>query len=142
MNATELQQLVADARDIVAARRVYGDPYEKNGLTVIPAASVRGGAGGGAGQHGEEEAGSGGGFGLAARPVGAWIVEGEEATRKPAVDVNRIVLGGQIVTLAAILVGGRVLSARAVERRPRRRRSRGGFRARQLVRASRRRPGR
>jgi uncharacterized spore protein YtfJ len=110
MNATELQQLVVDARDLVTARRVYGEPYEKNGLTVIPAASVRGGGGGGSGQHGDEEAGGGGGFGLAARPVGAWIVDGDNAMWKPAVDVNRIVLGGQIVALAAILVAGRLLA--------------------------------
>jgi hypothetical protein len=28
-------------------RRVYGDPYERNGVTLIPAAQVAGGAGGG-----------------------------------------------------------------------------------------------
>jgi uncharacterized spore protein YtfJ len=109
MNTSELQQVISDARDIVTARRVYGDPYEKNGLTVIPAASVRGGAGGGTGQHGDEDSGGGGGFGVLARPVGAWVIRGDEAKWEPAVDVTRIVLGGQIVALTALLVVGRVL---------------------------------
>ena len=42
----ELQELISGARDAVSVKRVYGDPYEKNGLTVIPAATVRGGGGG------------------------------------------------------------------------------------------------
>jgi hypothetical protein len=51
-----------------------------------------------------------------ARPAGAWIIAGDDATWKPAVDVNRIVLGGQIVALAAIAVAGRVLLSRAKQR--------------------------
>ena len=46
----ELQELISGARDAVSVKRVYGEPYEKNGLTVIPAATVRGGGGGGMGE--------------------------------------------------------------------------------------------
>jgi uncharacterized spore protein YtfJ len=112
MNASELQQMISDARDTLTARRVYGEPYEKNGLTVIPAAAVRGGGGGGGGQHGTEDSGGGGGFGMLARPVGAWVIRGDEAKWEPAVDVTRIVLGGQLVALAALLVVARVLNRR------------------------------
>jgi uncharacterized spore protein YtfJ len=105
----EIQELISQARDAVSARRVYGDPYEKDGLTVIPAAAVRGGGGGGLGEHDGEETGRGGGFGLTARPSGAWVIEEGHAGWKPAIDVNRIVLGGQIVALAAIIVTGRIL---------------------------------
>lgn len=59
------------------------------------------------------ESGGGGGFGLTARPTGAWIVEDGEVAWKPAIDVNRVVLGGQIVALTAILVIGRILLARS-----------------------------
>ena len=90
---------------------MYGEPYEAGGVTVIPAASVRGGGGGGAGQSGEKESGKGGGFGVVARPSGAWIIDHGNVTWKPVVDVNRIVLGGQAVALVAILVAGRVLYA-------------------------------
>ena len=120
MEATAFDDVIQGVRDLVTVKRVYGEPYEKNGLTVIPAASVRGGGGGGEGRgKGDDESGSGGGFGVIARPSGAWIVQGDEVTWKPAVDVNRIVLGGQIVGLVAILVAGRVLLALAGHERRR-----------------------
>ena len=114
----DVQELISGVRDTISVRRVYGDPYEKNGLTVIPAATVRGGAGGGVGEHGDEETGKGGGFGVNARPSGAWIIANDTVTWKPAVDVNRIVLGGQMVALAAILVTGRILATHARRRHP------------------------
>ena len=52
-----------------------------------------------------------------ARPSGAWILEDGHATWKPAVDVNRIVLGGQAIALAAIFVTGRILLAHTRRRR-------------------------
>lgn|SRR5512146_664731 len=120
MRSNELQELISGARDAVTGRRVYGEPYEKNGLTVIPAAIIRGGAGAGAGQQGDEDAGgAGGGFGIVARPVGAWVIRGDRATWKPAIDVNRIVLGGQIVALASVFTLGRVLATRRRHRVPR-----------------------
>jgi hypothetical protein len=44
----EVQEVLAQARDAMSVKRVFGEPYEKNGVTVIPAARVQGGAGGGA----------------------------------------------------------------------------------------------
>jgi len=114
----EVQELVSGVRDAMTVKRVYGDPYEKDGLTFIPAASLRGGAGGGVGEKDGKETGHGGGYGVQARPSGAWVIEGETVTWKPAVDVNRIVLGGQLVALAAILVTGRILATHARRRSP------------------------
>ena len=112
-------EILSTAREGLTARPVYGEPYEKNGVTVIPAASVRGGGGGGGGKgHGDGGDGAGGGFGLAARPVGAWIVRGEDVTWKPAVDVGRIMVGWQLVALAFVLVGGAVARAHARRRTP------------------------
>jgi hypothetical protein len=119
MQAPEFKELIGSVRDIITVKRVYGDPYEKNGLTVIPAASVRGGMGGGEGRRGDEETGGGGGVGMTARPSGAWVIRDGDAEWKPAVDVNRIVLGGQVLGLAAILVAGRILGARARRERQR-----------------------
>jgi len=45
---------------------------------------------------------------MVARPSGAWIVENGEVTWKPAIDVNRIVLGGQIIAMTAIIFAGRI----------------------------------
>jgi uncharacterized spore protein YtfJ len=113
----QVEELISSARDVVSVKRVYGEPYEKNGLTVIPAATVRGGGGGGSGESEGGEPQGGGGFGMVARPSGAWIIEDGDATWKPAIDVNRIVLGGQIIAMTAIIVSGRVLYARSHRRR-------------------------
>jgi hypothetical protein len=113
----EVQELISGARDAVSVKRVYGDPYEKNGLTVIPAATVRGGGGGGVGDKEGGETGAGAGFGLTAHPAGAWIIEDGHVNWKPAIDVNRVVLGGQAIALTAILITGRILLAHS-RRRP------------------------
>ncbi len=95
MNALDTIQ---QTRDALTARRVYGEPYQEEGLTVIPAAAVMGGGGGG----GPDGAG-GAGFGLSARPVGAWVIKDGDAHWRPALDLNRVILVGQIVAIVALL---------------------------------------
>jgi hypothetical protein len=46
------------------------------------------------------------------RPVGVYIVANGNTTWSPAVDITRIVLGGQLVALAAIFMLGRALRQR------------------------------
>lgn len=82
----------------MTARRVFGDPIEVGGVTVIPVARVGGGGGGGSSPNDQ----GGVGFGLNARPAGVYVVRDGTAVWRPAVDVNRIVLGGQLVAIAAI----------------------------------------
>ena len=43
-------ELMTQARDALTVKRVFGEPYERDGVTLIPAAVVRGGAGGGQGE--------------------------------------------------------------------------------------------
>jgi uncharacterized spore protein YtfJ len=94
-------------------RRVFGEPLERNGVTVIPAAFVWGGAGGGGGEEaGGAGRGEGSGFGLSARPVGAYVIKGEVVQWQPAVDVTRIVLGSQLVAVVALLTVRAVARAR------------------------------
>ena len=102
-------ELMQQARDALTVTRVFGEPYERDGVTVIPAASIRGGAGGGRGEGptpdgGGTGSGSGGGFGLTAKPDGVYVIEGTKVRWQPAVDVNRIILGGQIVAIVMLLV--------------------------------------
>jgi uncharacterized spore protein YtfJ len=114
----EVQEVLAQARDAMTVKRVFGEPYEKNGVTVIPAARVQGGGGGGGGEGPEGQGrGSGSGFGLSARPVGAYLIRGDEVTWRPAVDLNRIVLGGQIVAIVALLMIRTIVKARAKAQR-------------------------
>jgi uncharacterized spore protein YtfJ len=100
----EVQDVIAQARDTLTVKRVFGEPYEKDGVTIIPAARVQGGAGGGTGEDPNGQGrGSGSGFGVTARPVGAFIVRDGDLSWRPAVDVNRIILGGQVVLVVALL---------------------------------------
>lgn len=89
---------------------VFGEPQTSDGVTVIPAAVVRGGGGGGGGTQrvagtdadGETAVGEGegGGFGLSARPAGALIIDGHEVRWKMPLDLTRIIIGGQLVVVA------------------------------------------
>jgi uncharacterized spore protein YtfJ len=103
--------------DVMTVKKVFGDAYEVNGVTVVPVAAIRGGGGGGGGederQNGLRGLGAGAGFGVVARPVGVFVIEGQAVTWQPAVDVTRIVLGGQLVALAALWVFRRVFSVRS-----------------------------
>jgi uncharacterized spore protein YtfJ len=85
-------------------KRVYGEAYERNGVMVIPAAAISGGGGGGTGDQEDGGTGSGGGFGLRARPVGVFVVREDQVSWEPAVDLSRVILGGQLIALAALFV--------------------------------------
>jgi uncharacterized spore protein YtfJ len=95
----DVQTLLNQARDALTVKRVFGEPIERDGVTVIPVANVAGGAGGG----GESGSGSGGGFGLRATPAGVYVIKDGKVDWQPAVDVNRAILGGQIVAIVLFL---------------------------------------
>ncbi|HEY3606784.1 MAG TPA: hypothetical protein VGL06_04755 [Pseudonocardiaceae bacterium] len=87
-------ELLTTIRETLTARRVFGEPIERDGVVVIPAAVVYGGGGGGVGVP----QGDGGGFGLLARPTGAFVVKDGTARWVPALDVNRLgVVAGMVV---------------------------------------------
>ncbi|HJT99789.1 MAG TPA: spore germination protein GerW family protein [Actinomycetes bacterium] len=110
----EVQDVIAQARDTITVKRVFGEPYEKDGVTVIPAARVQGGAGGGSGEDPTSQGrGSGSGFGVTARPVGAFIIRDGDLNWRPAVDVNRIILGGQVVVVVALLTIRAIVKSRS-----------------------------
>jgi uncharacterized spore protein YtfJ len=109
----ELPEVIAQGRDTLTVKRVYGDPYEQDGTTLIPAAKVQGGVGGGIGEAPQGQgSGSGGGFAVNARPVGAYVLRGGEVSWQPAMDLNRVILGGQIVAVIFLLVLRSILKAR------------------------------
>jgi uncharacterized spore protein YtfJ len=113
----EVNDVMTQARDAITVKRVFGDPYEKNGVTVIPVAKVQGGAGGGDGEGPDGTSkGSGSGFGVNARPVGAFLIKGDELSWRPAVDLNKVILGGQVVAIVALLTVRAIFRARAASR--------------------------
>ena len=114
----DVQDVIAQAKDTLTVKRVFGEPYEKDGVTVIPAARVQGGAGGGSGEDPDSQGrGSGSGFGVTARPVGAFIIRDGDLSWRPAVDVNRIILGGQVVVVVALLTVRAIVKARSRSKR-------------------------
>jgi uncharacterized spore protein YtfJ len=109
--ATSALAFIERARDVLTVRRVFGEPIQQGGVTVIPAAHVRGGGGGGGGQGPNGEGGSGGGFGVAASPAGVYVVKNGTVRWEPAFDLNRTVLVGQIVGIVALLTLRSVVKA-------------------------------
>jgi uncharacterized spore protein YtfJ len=110
-----LDELVATAKDTLTVSRVYGEPIERDGVTVVPVASVAGGAGGGGGHDAEGQEGEGGGFGVAARPAGMYVIADGDVRWRPAIDVNRLAVCA--VVLAGIVAVARRSSLRAARRR-------------------------
>ena len=103
----------------MTVKRVFGDPYEKDGVTVIPVANVMGGAGAGGGtavgakiesasgkaaKDGAGDSGYGMGYGLRATPAGVYVIKGGEVEWNPALDTNRLTLQRAGVAILALLV--------------------------------------
>jgi len=122
----KVEELMEQARDTITVKRVFGEPYVRNGTTIIPVASVMGGAGGGEGggpmplPGAEGEAGAaapgmatgmGAGFGVRATPAGAYVIHGDEVTWQPAVDVTRIEVMNRALAIVGLLVVGSILRA-------------------------------
>ena len=91
--------LVERMQEKFRAQIVYGDPIEKDGTVLLPAAWVAGGGGGGSGEQPDSQ-GEGGGFGLVARPSGSWVVTTEGARWVPAVDLTTIVLASSVLLMS------------------------------------------
>ena len=136
-DARRTRDILKQAQEAMSVRRVYGKPVEHDGVVVIPAASLIGGGGGGSGDAGAAHAeeldvdghapgadvgdvapatGSGGGYGLIARPVGAYVLRDGEAHWRPSFDVNRFVFWGNMVAIAYFFVLWRIERARSQKR--------------------------
>lgn len=108
----DVDELLAKANDSISVSRVYGEPIESGGALIIPAARVAGGAGGGTGTDESGSQGTGGGHGVMARPAGAWVIRDGDLKWQPAVDLNKIVLGMQVVAAIALLAWRSVARSR------------------------------
>ncbi len=110
---TELLDRIGKAEEAFTVRRVFGEPFESDGVTVIPTARVQGAVGGGGGEApGGEGSGTGTGFAMNTKPFGVFVIKDGEVTWQPAIDVNRAILGGQLFAITALLVLRSVIKAR------------------------------
>ncbi len=120
----EPTEILKQAADTLTVRRVFGEPIERDGVLVVPVARVRGGAGAGSGEAGNAQpegegrgpTGGGGGWGAEARGVGVFVISGGDVRWVPALDVNRVILGGQITAVIALLVIRSIIKARRSRR--------------------------
>jgi uncharacterized spore protein YtfJ len=106
-----VMDVVNEAKGAMRASEVFGTPYEKEGITVIPAARIAGGAGGGGDQQDPQAGGVG--FGVSSRPIGAFVIKDRNVRWEPAVDINRVILMGQVVAIVALLTVRAIVKARA-----------------------------
>ena len=108
----DVQDITSQARDALTVKRVFGEPYEKDGLTIIPAARVQGAVGAGGGEDPQTQGKGSGGWLRHDRPPGrAFIIRNGELTWRPAIDATRIAIGGQVVAIVALLAARAIFKA-------------------------------
>ncbi len=107
----ELDDMLTRAGSHFAISRVFGEPIEHDGVTLIPVAVIMGGGGGGS-----DSRGSGGGFGGVVRGIGAYTVQDGKVGYKPAIDVFALGLVAVITAWTAARAVNRRSSKRAAKR--------------------------
>lgn len=100
------------AGDALHVRRAFGEPVRHGDVTIVPVAAVMGGSGagwgtgeavGGPGGHDNTGSGGGGGFGVRVRPLGVYVVRGDQVRWEPALDLARVIAGAQAVAAVVAL---------------------------------------
>jgi uncharacterized spore protein YtfJ len=107
--ATEFISSIAEKLGAATrAATIFGDPVERDGITVIPVARARWGFGGGAGSRKDED-GAGGGGGAQVTPVGFIELKNGAAEFRPirTISLPWMIAGG----LATLLLLRRILRA-------------------------------
>jgi uncharacterized spore protein YtfJ len=109
----DVQQLLSKVTDNLTVGRVFGEPIQHGDILIVPVARIRGGAGGGSGTGATTDvSNSGGGGGIDAKPAGVFVIKNGSVTWQPALDVTRIVIGGQVITVILALVVRSILRRR------------------------------
>ena len=111
----DVQQLLSKVTDNLTVGRVFGEPIQHGDILIVPVARIRGGAGGGSGTGAgatNDVSNSGGGGGFDAKPAGVFVLKGGSVSWQPALDVTRIVIGGQVVAVVLALVVRSILRRR------------------------------
>ena len=99
-----LDEVLGKVGQNVSVQRVFGEPIERDGVTVVPVAVVAGGGGGGGGTAPDGSDGSGGGLGLWSRGIGVYEICDGRVRFVPAFDVVALILAGTITLRMLIKV--------------------------------------
>lgn len=106
---TVSEKILQGLEPYYGVQRVFGEPIEKDGLTVLPVAKIRGGGGGGGGGGTSDESGSGsgegGGFGISSEPAGVYVITSDGVEWQPAIDKNKMIVAGTLVSIALFFFG-------------------------------------
>ena len=106
----DIEAVMKEAHEMLGAGKVFGEPVERNGVTVIPLAKISGGAGGGDDET--SEGGGGAGFGVHARPAGALVIDAEGSVSwEVPFDRNKVIMGAQAMVIAVVFAVGLVIRA-------------------------------
>ena len=107
--AAELLERVADRIGLHAgARAVFGEPVERDGVTVIPVAQTIIGTGAGSGSSADDELGAGAGGGALSRPLG-YIEIGAGGARYVPLHPSWANPGALAATVIVVLIVSRAL---------------------------------
>jgi uncharacterized spore protein YtfJ len=112
------REVIKGAREAWNVRQVFGEPVERDGVTMIPAATLIGGGGGGGGESVQEskedgeaepqaQSGFGSGFGGVMWPTGAFEISEGRVTWRPAIDLTRVLLVALALAIAVVRARGR-----------------------------------
>jgi len=106
----QIEDLLRKAKDTVDIHQVFGEPYDRGGVTIIPVARITGGGGGGKGTApGSAEEGTGMGYGFRAEPAGVYVIDGTKVTWQAAVNANKVIAGSFVIAIFGILATPRII---------------------------------
>jgi uncharacterized spore protein YtfJ len=107
--AADLIERVADKIGMhVGAKAVFGEPVERDGVTVIPVAQTIIGTGAGSGASADNETGAGGGGGALSRPLG-YVEIGDAGARWVPLQPSWMNPGVLIATTLVTLIVSRTI---------------------------------
>jgi uncharacterized spore protein YtfJ len=106
----QIEDLLRKAKESVDIHQVFGEPYDREGVTIIPVARITGGGGGGTGTAPRNaETGTGMGYGFRAEPAGVYVISGGKVTWQPAVNANKVIAGSFVIAIIGILGTPRII---------------------------------
>ena len=89
-------EILTRVGDQLGVSRVFGEPIERDGVTVVPVAVAVGGGGGGAAPDAQ---GTGAGFGGMVRGIGVYTISNGQVRFIPAIDATAL------AALSVVVVG-------------------------------------